>query len=142
MLGTATRLQNARTISLSGAVSGSTSFNGSGNVTITTTQANIAVLTGTLEIGGTKSLPYPDGYNKNNCIPLPIMTSFKSNYSIGTVFDTISSARGGIPATLFLGDSNMTLYCKNIYLNNGEYPVIGTSEMNNFKYRIVLLKIS
>lgn len=142
MLGTATRLQNARTISLSGAVSGSTSFNGSGNVTITTTQTNIAVLTGTLEIGGAKSLPYPDGYNKNNCIPLPIMTSFKSNYSIGTVFDTISSARGGIPATLFLGDSNMTLYCKNIYLNNGEYPVIGTSEMNNFKYRIVLLKIS
>lgn len=39
--GTATKLQTARTITLSGSVSGSTSFDGSGNVTINTTVDSI-----------------------------------------------------------------------------------------------------
>lgn len=44
---TATKLQTARTISLSGDVSGSTSFDGSSNVAITTTLANSGVTAGT-----------------------------------------------------------------------------------------------
>jgi hypothetical protein len=38
--GTATKLATARTITLSGDVTGSTSFDGSGNVTITATVAD------------------------------------------------------------------------------------------------------
>ena len=52
--GSATKLLTARTITLSGAISGSTSFDGSGNVTLTTT-SNIAGL----QLGNT--VPLADG---------------------------------------------------------------------------------
>ena len=51
--GSATKLQTARTISLSGAVTGSTTFDGSANKTITTTLSNIdasKITSGTIDI--------------------------------------------------------------------------------------------
>lgn len=51
--GTATKLQTARTITLSGAVTGSTTFDGSANKTITTTLSNIdasKITSGTIDI--------------------------------------------------------------------------------------------
>ena len=51
--GTATKLQTARTIALSGAVTGSTTFDGSANKTITTTLSNIdasKITSGTIDI--------------------------------------------------------------------------------------------
>ena len=49
---TASRLATARTISLSGAVSGSASFNGSGNITINTTMPSTGV--GTVEVSSSQ----------------------------------------------------------------------------------------
>lgn len=79
MLGTATKLKTARNISLTGAVSGNVNFDGSKNVSINTTQSNIAVLTGSVSVkksndpGNTfeqtqKTLNYPDGFTKDNSV--------------------------------------------------------------------------
>ena len=67
---TATKLQTARSIAIGGAVKGSANFDGSGNVTINTSQNNIFVLsaTGTLNNGyGYFEVPYPNGLNEDNC---------------------------------------------------------------------------
>ena len=50
MLGSADKLKNPRTISLNGDVTGSTNFDGSGNVTVETNLANVAVATGTVRV--------------------------------------------------------------------------------------------
>lgn len=149
MLGTATRLQNARTISLSGAVRGSTSFNGSGNVTITTTQANIAVLTGTLVKDGdnlTASINYPAGYSKNNCVILAAeiiggTTSSGDIYTVGTAFSSVDMVRGGVSCAVSLMTDQISIFARQVLLNDGTAPVI-TETTSASKYRIVLLKIS
>ena len=75
---TATKLQTARTISLSGDVTGSASFNGSANVTITTNLANVAVATGTVKVyssdntSGQGNINYPAGYTMDNCVPISV----------------------------------------------------------------------
>ena len=77
MFGSANKLKTARTISLSGDVTGSASFDGSKNVTIQTNQNNIAVLNGqltTTPVTGsstsfnTVKLDFPNGYNADNCV--------------------------------------------------------------------------
>lgn len=52
---TASRLQNARTISLTGAVTGSGSFDGSGNLSIATTSSSITSLTSDILYGSVSS---------------------------------------------------------------------------------------
>lgn len=72
MLGTATKLKIARNIKLQGAVSGNADFDGSANIVINTTQANIAVINGSITLsngqGNSGVIQYPEGYNKDNCI--------------------------------------------------------------------------
>ena len=155
MLGTATKLKTARNINLQGAVSGSANFDGSGNVTITTTQTNIAVITGTMNLnansqGNTQLNPmktektsieidYPTGFNKNNCAILNV--EFKrytgKNYNVGwdNYIDSSDSIRGTLPYSLSLGTTDtstkMTLSVGNMSTNQG-----------TCYYRIILLKIS
>jgi len=69
----ASKLTTPRNIKMQGAISGNANFDGSTNITINTTQSNIAVLTGTGTIGadttGTlATLNYPTGFTKDNCI--------------------------------------------------------------------------
>lgn len=81
MLGTANKLKNARNISLTGAVSGSGNFDGSGNLNINTTQDNIKVLTvevttpaaGNEVINAVGTINYPSGYTRDNCIIISLM---------------------------------------------------------------------
>ena len=160
MLGTATKLQTARqingtnfdgtgnittakwgtarTIALSGAVSGSASVNGSGNVTITTSQANIAVLTGNFTAAAdtaanVKNLNYPSGFTKDNCVVLAYgkyyyaTTGYSfghhSNNSAGMLFGTNDN-------DITLGDT-ITLWYNNI-----------SSSSVKIYYKIVLMKVS
>ena len=104
---TATRLQTARNITLSGDVTGSASFNGSANVTITTNLANVAVATGTVRVyssddtSGQGNINYPSGYTKDNCIPIAVglyranerwdyFNSLKNNLTVSLYSSTIS----------------------------------------------------
>lgn len=82
MLGTTTKLKTARNIKLQGAVSGNANFDGSANITINTTQTNIAVLDGSISLTANTtdnasnnkmqqtqwSMDYPSGFSKDNSI--------------------------------------------------------------------------
>lgn len=154
MLGTAAKLKNARKISLGGAVSGNANFDGSGNITITTTQANIAVIEGTMTLDANtpealaqgqwtstqKTFSYPAGYNKSNCIVLAFGTIQQSYYdSKGYSFQDLSGTNttslaylvGAIPKNVALQTDNIHMWIANI---NTESKVV--------KYKIVLMKIS
>lgn len=70
LTGNATTSDNwktARTLTLSGAVTGSASMDGSGNVTLSTSvsSAGVSILTGTVAHGGT--IPLPSGYTQAQC---------------------------------------------------------------------------
>ena len=64
---TATKWKTARTLTLVGPVSGSTSLDGSGNVTLITTLqgSGVSILTGTVANGET--IPLPSGYTQEQC---------------------------------------------------------------------------
>ncbi|WII94705.1 phage tail protein [Moraxella haemolytica] len=66
---TATKLRTARTISLTGAVTGSVNFDGSGNVSVNTTVQSVSnkvvVMTGVIDNGGT--IPLPAGFSERQC---------------------------------------------------------------------------
>lgn len=118
---TATKLQTARSISLSGDVTGSASFDGSKNVTITTDLNNIAILTGTIAMevhsddgytNGSKEINYPSGFNKNNCVVIAAgvggSTNGNTEYAFGFL-DNMSDAYvlGAIGRTVKLRDSHI-----------------------------------
>ena len=149
MLGTANKLKTARQIALTGAVSGSANFDGSGNVSITTTQANIAVLTGTItgtannssSEQGNININYPTGFNSNNCVVIAIGLSRKDdntpfNYGVLSASDSaIARVAGAIGRTVQLGADNMTL---RTYFYFGSPQ----NESVTYNYKIVLMKIS
>lgn len=120
MLGTATKLATARKIALTGAVSGNTNFDGSGDITITTKQANIAVLTGTISLTsgvGQQSINYPSGFTKDNCVAISSNIQYTSNWS---------------------PDGNHVILGSNtVILNSSTNGPTG-----NKNYRIVLMKIA
>ena len=145
---TATKLQTARTIALSGDVTGSASFNGSANVTITTNLANVAVLTGTITGDGTespsKNLSYPSGFKRDNCVVLTVnlQRTNNNNKGYGTVFDSSSYVAGAIPAKVVLDSDGILLEIRNISIISGSSP--NSSEIPSsvsFKYTIMLMKI-
>ena len=58
----------SRTLTLAGAVTGSVSIDGSGNVTLNTSVSStsgVSILTGTISHGGT--IPLPSGYSEGQC---------------------------------------------------------------------------
>lgn len=139
MLGSANKLKTARQIALTGAVSGNTNFDGSGNVSITTKQANIAVLTGNFSLnssGYTSDINYPDGYNKNNCIVIAfgLVTQNDSNakgYNFGgTYSDSGDLLNNALSRDVSLRDSQIRIRVKN------------PGNSGNYTYKIVLMKIS
>ena len=127
---TATKLQTARSIGIGGAVKGSANFDGSGNITINTSQNNIFVLSGTVELKngvGSASINYPSGCNKNNCIPfLSGINTSGTYYDYGNVQ---SSCVTGVRMT----DSNIQFNC-------GAPANVGPNGSKSFK--IVIMKIN
>lgn len=145
---TATRLQTARNITLSGDVTGSASFNGSANVTITTNLANVAVLTGTITGDGTesssKTINYPSGFTRDNCVVLTVnlQRSGNANKGYGAIFDSSSYVTGTVPAKVVMNASNISLEIRNINIGNGSYPTTSAiSSSVSFNYTIMLMKI-
>lgn len=155
MLGSANKLKTPRQISMSGAVSGSANFDGSGNVNIVTTQANIAVLTGSLDAttqqqdkSYRKTINYPQGFNYNNCIVIAHAIDNEDEHirwGTGATFDSISYINGAMPCYVSLVESGIDIRIKNIIVSDNEtnpddvlvFPLTGT-----YNYKIVLLKIS
>lgn len=130
---TATKLKTARKITLTGAVSGNVNFDGSGNVSISTTQANITVLTGKITLessGGSANVNYPTGFTKDNCIVVACGITYNSaGYrAFGTVQASVSTGAR-------LNSSSITVCCYPVQASTG-------SPTGTFNYKLVLMKIS
>lgn len=148
---TTTKWGTSRNIALTGAVTGNANVDGSGNVTITTTQANIAVLTGSMTGTGSKSLKkdinFPTGFNNNNCVILSAMLQNSSTqngtWGIGTTNDAASFVRGTINNCVYINNSGIHIDTKNILLSEDSYPYIpDIASTVTFNYKIVLMKVS
>ena len=154
MLGTADKLKNARQIALTGAVSGSVNFDGSGNVSITTKQANIAFLTGELNAAANdstgldnntskltnKAISYPTGFNKDNSVVISCGAVNKiyegaKGYAFG---DTSSSNLFSQSQLSGAVTRSVDLQPNQILLTLGNYSTTAVT----YKYKIVLMKIA
>lgn len=146
MLGSANKLKTARKISMSGAVSGSGNFDGSGNVNIVTTQANIAVLTATVNtpaagnsaLNVTTTIQYPQGFNRNNCIIISLMSYNTANSSrgyctVGATGVSAEEAKGNYGLQAQLGDEGIISQVFKINTN---------ADTKTISIRIVLMKIN
>ena len=145
---TASKLQTARNIAISGAVKGSANFDGSGNVTINTTQANIAVISGKVTLNANTndnfsenkctmtdvSLNYPTGFSMNNCVVICVGINYNSAgyYDFGWTnhLDTLQFARGLRPYEVTLNNAKINLSIGNLMASE-----------NMVNYKIVLMKI-
>lgn len=146
---TTSKWGTARNIGLSGAVSGSASVDGSGNVTISTTQANIAVLTGNVtaaksdDPGNTfkqtqKTISYPSGYNKDNCVVIAFGVT-RDTGTKGYSYEGSENAAvispgymtGNLPRVIQLNSTEIKFALYNC----------GSSDFTIY-YKIVLLKVS
>lgn len=121
---TATRLQTARNITLSGDVTGSASFNGSANVTITTNLANVAVATGTVRVSsssdfGNGNIAYPSGFNKDNCIPISVAIY----NSTDPRWDFFNSLYNNLTVSLYSSTISVTVNAREGYIASGTYNV-------------------
>lgn len=135
---TATKLQTARNIKLQGAVNGNANFDGSGNITINTTQSNIAVLTGSTVVNASSSktvtINYPSGYTESNCIPIAFaLKSTAKGYNYFGAYKYSSDLMfNAFTRRLNLESSNISVYIEN-----------PTSDQDlTINYKIVLMKIS
>lgn len=136
---TTSKWGTARTIGLSGAVSGSASVDGSGNVTISTTQANIAVLTGNKSIAASSdanvTISYPSGFTANNSVLISCgikVTDVQGYEYTGDFHDAMSLYWNAYTKYVNLTSNNI-----NLHLSNPK-----TSETTVFYYKLVLMKIS
>ncbi len=148
MLGSATKLQNERKIKLDGAIQGEISFDGSKNITINTTQNNIAVITGKINLAATEpnsevitqttwTIDFPAGFNKDNCVCLSFGGRMHDNrgfcYGTGNE-DVIGLAIGDIPKSIVLGHASDT---SKIWMQ--AYNIANSEQV--YEYRIVLMKL-
>lgn len=139
---TATKLQTARTISLSGDVSGSASFDGSKNVTINTDLANIAVLTGTA-VNGVANINYPSGFNSNNCVVISQMykrTGSSTGFNSGTTLEISNGSSGALPNIVELLPANIRVKLRLLYISSNNTVFSGNVDFN-VEYKIMLMKI-
>lgn len=139
MLGSADKLKTARQIALTGAVSGSANFDGSGNVSITTKQTNIAILTGNFSLnsstGYTADINYPDGYNKNNCVVIAFGIVLRDD-SNGKGYNFLGNYTDSGDALNNALNRSVNLRNSNIHITVNE-----TGATGNYTYKIVLIKI-
>jgi len=144
--GTATKLATARKIALTGAVSGNANFDGSGNINITTTQANIAVLTGTITtpdansdtVSATTTFSYPSGFNANNCVIIGLMSH--NNASTGSVFCTTGGT--GTSAENMRGNYGLQGVLKESDIQVYVSKVDKVASSTTISVKLVLMKIS
>ena len=146
-------MKTARQIALTGAVSGSTNFDGSGNVSIITKQENIAVIMGNIDISwnnnseqvlnGQKTINYPSGFNVDNTVVVSIGTEHSTHANqmgFGSITnEAVSINAGTIETALTLQEDKMILFARSDALDVG-----GTTTSNRtetYKYKIVLMKI-
>ena len=150
MLGSANKLQTARNIKLQGAVSGNANFDGSGNVTINTTQANVAKIEGKITASQTgimqdTDIAYPSGFNRDNCIVLTAMLSMDKDseefkeWGYGNVFNSGSYVRGSLPVSVGLMKDKILISFRNIIISGGNITEVDFQ--TSFYYRIILMKI-
>lgn len=148
---TATKIQQAKKISLTGAVTGSTSFDGSSDVTINTILNNIAVITGSMEIDGKTSgtdfnikstqIDFPSGFTRDNCVVVAFGS--KSATTLGYSYENLNSddsknfvmLYSAGPKAIVLGGANAASNKIIVYGSNYYETKI------TFYYKIVLLKI-
>ena len=155
ILGTANKLKTARQIALTGAVSGSANFDGSGNVSITTTQANIAIITGQMTVNANSSsglqnntvgltntsISYPQGYNWKNCVVIAtgLINQLYENdkgYAYGDTFSSNTFSQGQLSGAV---TRSVDLQPEKILLTVGNF---NNNNSYVYKYKIVLMKIS
>lgn len=148
---TTTKWGTSRNIALTGAITGSANVDGSGNVTITTTQGNIATLTGDMTLAaatqqeyqeGTEkqtqiNINFPSGYNKDNCIVLAFATKITGkNYSYGVgESPSYRAVTGSYKRNIVLGASS-----DNTKISLSVWQ-LSTSTVT-INYKIVLMKIA
>lgn len=146
---TAGRLQTARNITLSGDVTGSVSFDGSKNVSMTTNLANVAVLSGTIsgpaDSNGSysKTISYPAGYNQSNCIVIGWALELSNSATIwgtGMTLDSGGYVAGAMPTSISMRNDNINFKIRNVYVSSDgtvfSIPLTGT-----YSYKIILMKI-
>lgn len=140
---TATKLQTSRNISLSGDVTGSASFDGSKNVSISAKLTNVAVLTGSIttpaansgDLTVQKDINYPTGYNANNCIPISYLA--KKNDTFGWATYTPKDAMG-----YTIGSSGLRVLLKSSTITIAKDKSDDLEPASTVNYKIVLMKIS
>lgn len=125
---------------MQGAILGNTNFDGSGNIVINTTQSNISMLTGSLTINAStsanKTIVFPAGYNKDNCVITSVGIVNSSNVAkgynyVGTYNDSSDSLNNAYYRRINLIDEGIKLSVTNPNTN-----AITVS------YKILLMKIS
>lgn len=136
------------TITLNGAVSGSASFNSSSDLTITTTQSNIAVLTGTLTSSGNyvDQVNYPTGYNQGNCVVLSCMiggTDTGDPKSQGLVFTGSDASSKNPPFKVVLASGYIGIMARSSYITiSSGGAIVSTENTAPLSYKVVLMKIA
>ena len=143
---TTSKWGNARTIGVSGAVSGNANVDGSGNVTITTTQANVAVLTGQITKSGTyeasKTISYPSGFTMNNTYVLSVLLKHpnRQDWRNGSVFES-SNAFGELQSAIKLQQNDLTITIRNAMIDVSGSGTASVNIDSNYDYKILLMKI-
>ena len=156
MHGSATKLKAVRNIKLQGGVAGNANFDGSANIIINTTQTNIKVLTGSLELNANTSsnaseghctftekvVNYPEGFTKDNCIV--VNYSRRSvrcdGYGWNNYPNSIDILEGTLPMTVALYSDNSSLdstYRSKIRIRVGNL----STNTQTITYMIILMKI-
>lgn len=143
MPGTATKLKDARSIELKGAVTGSASFDGSKNISITTTQSNIAVLTGIItmpeknseSLTGIATVNYPAGFTSGNCVVISAL-SHNTNHQ-----DYWSTPGDADVAGQVLGNGNLIVILQSDCIKvRSDKPNVSASR-SDVTFKIVLMKV-
>jgi hypothetical protein len=134
----ASKLEVPRKINVSGAINGSVDFDGSEDVTINTTQSNIAVFSGSTTIeasaNGKITKDYPTGFNSENCVAIAcgIRVVEKKGYEYAGNFATSADLLdNAYKRRVNLNSSNIVLSIEN-----------ALTESKTFYYKLVLMKIS
>lgn len=144
---TASKLATARNIKLQGAVNGNANFDGSGNITINTTQGNMTVVKGDIVSNGKsntviKTIPFPSGFNKDNCMVVSVMLELENStviWGYGSTFNSTSWVGGSISKRVSL-QNEIVLEIRHLYADDtGEF--FDQLSAATFHYKILLIKV-
>lgn len=146
---TASKLATARKIALTGAVSGNVNFDGSGNVSIATTQANIAVFTQTIDptSTGVISFNYPTGFNQNNSMVLSATVANQlSENGIpvwGNSYDIAGLSLFPIPLQVCFKTDKIQVNIRDTMISINDNGVLMThTASSSVKIKLVIMKVS